>query len=362
METTTAEITITLPPIYLPEPLHAHPSIDTLEARGLNWMRRYGFCDDPALRNRVIDSRTAHFFGYLCPHADPERLQPAVDWGYLMFVFDDAHCDIDTGTDSSGILDLAVRIVRTLEVPDADVLPRRHPFSAPIIDLARRLHEIATPAQIRRLADGHTTWLSAVAWQIATSASDAVTLGDYLFTRHLGAAAAPVLTLAQIAEREPVPEAECAAPAMRALFEMSVTAASIDDDLYSYARDLWLARHSPTPGPPARSLVTQYIDREGHGTEEALWACVELRDRIVAQFFLLRDRVRPAASPSLRRYLDNLAGLIRGNYEWGVRVADRYSNPDGSHPAATRTIGTVSDTPAAVGPPGIPAIDWWWYI
>ncbi|GAB2713209.1 hypothetical protein [Nocardia thraciensis] len=98
-EMATPEISVTLPPVYLPDPLCCHPQVGLLQERGLSWMQRHGFLSDPEVRTRVTDSRTAHFFAYLCPRSDAELLQLAVDWGYLMFVFDDVHCDgTSTGT------------------------------------------------------------------------------------------------------------------------------------------------------------------------------------------------------------------------------------------------------------------------
>ncbi|WP_328959020.1 hypothetical protein [Kitasatospora purpeofusca] len=104
------------------------------------------------------------------------------------------------------------------------------------------------------------------------------------------------------------------------------------------------------------------MTQHGLGRQEALNACGELRDRITHRFLDLRTKVLPDASPMLSRYLDRLACLLRGNYEWGVRAADRYTNPDGHHPGAVRTLDTIGDTPAVTGAPGIPAIDWWWTL
>lgn len=358
---TQPEITVTLPPVYFPLPLEVHPQVEALEERGIAWMTRHGFCADPVLRSRVIDSKAAHFFGYLCPKADPQRLQMAVDWGYLMFVFDDFHCDGDTSGDNFGFLDLAVRFVRTLEAPTACVLNPEHPFTAPVLDLAKRLHCMATPSQVRRQVDAHLLWLLGVAWEIPVIGRHLKqSLNDYVFTRLMYVAGAPTLTWFQISEPDEVPDVELNSQRVRALTEMAGAVATFDDDLYSYGKDQWVARHRLDSDRPFDSnLMSIYITQYGLTADEALNACAVLRDRILARFVELRAQVLPDASPPLARYLYNLTCLIRGNYEWGM-MAGRYSNPDGKSPGAIRTIGNIADTPAATGPPGIPAIDWWW--
>ncbi|WP_143261690.1 glutamate dehydrogenase [Allokutzneria sp. NRRL B-24872] len=335
-------ITVQLPPMYFPAALKAHSRIDVLEERGLAWMARYGFCADPVQETRVRDSRSAHFFGYLCPMADVERLQPAVDWAYLMFVFDDVPGDGDPGS----MLDFAVRIVRTLEAPDADVLPRDNPFSAPIIDLATRVHRSCSPEHVRRLADSHLKWLLGASWEIVAAKRSEQSLNDYLSARVMYAGAEPTFTWCQLSEAAVVAEREITSPRVRALTEMTGVVAAIDNDLYSRGKDLWVMRSQP--------------EFTGiHQTGLDLAECVALRDRIVARFFELRNEVLPTASPPLARYLHNLTCTLRGNFEWGLETG-RYSNPDGDHPGAIQTLATVSDTPSAVGPPGLPSVDWWW--
>ncbi|SDM74615.1 terpene synthase family protein [Allokutzneria albata] len=328
---------VQLPPVYFPTALKVHPQIELMEERGLEWMARYGFCSDPVQATRVRDSRSAHFFGYLCPKADPDRLQAAVDWGYLMFAFDDVSSD----GDSSALLDIAVRIVRTLEAPDANVLPSDNPYTAPIVDLATRVHRTCAPEHVRRLVDSHTKWLLGAAWECAVRQRPSI--NDYLSARVMYAGAEPTFTWFQLSEAVVVPEQEITSPRVRALTEMAGTVAAIDNDLYSHGKELWTRQ--------SRS------DLSGTGLD--LPSCVALRDRIVARFFELRNEVLPTASPALARYLHNLTCALRGNFEWGLET-ERYSNPDGNHPGAVRTLGSVSNTPSAVGPPGIPSIDWWW--
>ncbi|MEU6785436.1 hypothetical protein ABZ912_40135 [Nonomuraea angiospora] len=354
-------ITVHLPPMYFPDPLRRHPQIEVMQQRGLDWMARHGLCDDPILARRITGTRTAHFFGYLCPKADPDRLQIAVDWGYLMFVFDDVPWDTTAGAGFSGFLDMAVRIIRTLETPDAGLLPPGHPMAAPVIDLARRIHRTAGPEQVRRLADSHLKWLLGAACELCAAARDApLNANEYLALRLMYSAAEPTLQFFQLAEPDTISEGEITSARVRALTEMAGMTAALDNDLYSHGKERWLAQRRTLSGRPVvGNLIDLYMRDHTLPRDQALHAAVVLRDRIVARFVEVRDQVMPSASPALYRYLDNLTCLLRGNFEWGL-IAERYTDPDGDHPGAVRTVATVSTVPAATGAPRVPAIDWWW--
>jgi hypothetical protein len=353
-------ITVDLPPMYFPMPFRCHPQVETLERRGIHWMTRNGLCPTPQARDRAAETASALCFASYCPDADLDRLQLAVDWTYLMFAFDDACCDEESPSDAFSFLDIAVRIVRTLESPAAEVLDPAHPFARPTLDLAQRLHELASPTQRRRLTDAHRAWFTGVAWTRAASQSDYVPdLNEYLFTRMLSVAVHPVLAWFEVTEPEDIPDVAADSPVVRALSEMAGMAAGIDDDLFSYGKDLWFARRQqPACDPFVSNIVDVIIHQAGLSRDEALLAAADLRNQIVARFVEVRDQIADP-SPPLARYLSNLTSLIRGNYEWGM-TADRYTNPDGRHPGAVHLTGQVTGVAPHGAPPSIGSIAWWW--
>jgi hypothetical protein len=358
------EITVELPPMYYPMPLRCHPGVGVLEERGLAWMAGHGFCSTPASRERVVGSRTALFSASLCPEADLERLQVATDWGYLMFVFDDVVCDEDATGDMFSFTDLALRVIRTLEAPHSGVMDPGHPFTAPVTDLAGRVRRLGTPGQVQRLVDAHRTWLFGVSRGIEARRRRLLpSANDYLLFRPLDSATSPVLAWLQFSEPEEIPASQAAAPRVRALAEMAGTVATLDDDLYSRGKDLWFAAHHGTsPGlATSPSSVDVFMAESGCPHQEAMEQVAALRDRITDRFTELCGQVLDTVAPPLARYLFNLTCLIRGDFEYGL-IADRYRNPDGKHPGAVNTIGTVSDKPAQTGPPPIPSISWWWTV
>ncbi|WP_052768624.1 terpene synthase family protein [Streptomyces humi] len=359
---TDPEIVMPLPGMYFPMPWRVHAEADLLEKRGLAFMERHGLCRGADRRERVVETRSALFFAGFCPDADVDRLQTAVDWAYTMFVFDDLACDEEAPEDSFSFLDLAVRVARTLESPTAGLLPPGHLFTGAVTDLAERLHRLASPTQRRRLLDAHRGWYLGVAWERAARLRrSAPALNDYFAARLLYAAGFPTLAWAQMSQVDDIPDTDVDSPAVHALTEMAITVAAVDDDLYSHGKELWWAARGPDATGPVLNPVDLYQRHGRCGRDEALRQVVALRDRIVARFTEVRDAVLPGAGEPLHRYLSDLTCLIRGNYEWGIR-AGRYTNPDGRHPGAVTTTGTVTDAPSATGAPaGIPCLAWWWH-
>ncbi|MEU3553404.1 terpene synthase family protein [Streptomyces fragilis] len=357
------DIVTRLPAMYFPMPWRCHADVELLEAQGLAFVERHGLGRGPGRRERVVGTRSALFFAGNCPDADAERLQMAVDWTYTMFVFDDFACDEESPEDAFSFLDLAVRVVRTLETPTAGLLPPENLFTGPVVELAERLHRLASATQRRRLVDAHLSWYLGVAWERAARGQRSMpNLNEYLHTRLLYVAGFPTLAWFQVSEGSDIPDQEINAPAVHALTEMAAMVAAIDDDLFSYGKELWYAARRPARTEPVLNLVALHQARYGCTPQDARRRAVALRDRILARFVEVRDLVLPAASEPLSRYVSNLTCLIRGNYEWGIRAA-RYTDPDGRHPGAVRVATCpVADVPSATGaPPEAPSIGWWWH-
>ncbi|MFI9381535.1 hypothetical protein [Kutzneria sp. NPDC052558] len=348
------QLIVELPPRYCPVPVATHPDADLLESRGADWLSRYGLGGP-----RLWANDCAGFYGRIMPAAATERLQMAVDWCFLMFAFDDINCDeVAPSTAGRQFVDIATRVVRALEVPDArldgDV------FLEPVRDLARRAHKFGTPTQVRRLVEGHRAWYLGVLWELRCKLADVTpSLNDYAHLRQHTAGGLATTSWIEIVDGAEIPAAELDSPAVRALSELAFTIAAFDDDLFSYGKETWFARRETTPSDCKLNLI-DIMAREP-GVENALAESVELVNRMTYRFVQLRDAVLPSASEPLRHYLDCLSRLLRGNLEWGLQ-AQRYRNPDGRSPDAVHTVGSWTSRPPAdaEAPPAIPSATWWW--
>jgi hypothetical protein len=351
------QLLVELPPRYCPVPVATHPDADLLEARGADWLTRFGLAGP-----RLWANDCAGFYGRIMPEAVTERLQMAVDWCFLMFAFDDINCD-EVLPDAAGkqFVDIATKVVRVLEVPDVNLGANADVFLAPVRDLAMRAHKYGTPTQIRRLVDGHRAWYLGVLWELRCKLADVTpSLNDYAHMRQHTAGGLATTSWIEIVDGAEIPSHELDSPAVRALSELSFTIAAWDDDLFSYGKETWFARRE-TPTDCQLNLIDIVARDRGLSTADALAESVALNNRLTHRFVQLRDAVLPTASEPLRNYLDCLSRLLRGNMEWGLR-AQRYRNPDGRSPDAVHTVGSWTDAPPANADvaPAIPSIAWWW--
>jgi hypothetical protein len=238
--------------------------------------------------------------------------------------------------------------------------PSGDAFLAAVRDLAERGRAWGSPAQVARMVEAHRGWFYGVLWEFGCRMRGRTpSLNDYAHMRQHTAAGPATFSWTEIIDGEDVPEGEMASPAVQALRELAFTTAAFDDDLFSYGKEQWLAARSEHANECRLNLVDILIEERSLPLEQALEEAVALNNRLTARFVHLRDQVLPGASGPLRRHLDHLSTLIRGNLEWGLR-ARRYTDPDGHHPGVVVTTGSCTETNPPAGPPGIASLAWCW--
>ncbi|RJL32893.1 hypothetical protein D5H75_14750 [Bailinhaonella thermotolerans] len=344
---------VELPPIYCPLEPGLNPARDRVERRAIAWIEGSGMCADRRERAWVIGTRSADFYARFAPHADEERLLPAALWVYWGFAFDDARCDAGRFSGRPAeFLPMAQRIQRALELPGPS---GDDPYGRALADIAGRFRALATSAQVWRFRVAHQAWLTGVAWQIANEARGRLPdLDDYITMRLHSAGGEPTFAMLEIADGEEVPDAEMTSPAVRALTEMAILVAALDNDRHSLAKELGR-------GHTDQNVYTVLMRWEGLSLAEAARRASGLRDRVFVRFLRLREATRPRLSAPGRRYLDGLAYGIRGNAEWGLRVP-RYVSRGADPGADDDGAITWADRPADDRDEPLPVATaaWWW--
>ncbi|MFF8611018.1 glutamate dehydrogenase [Streptomyces sp. NPDC015346] len=359
-------LTITLPPLYCPLQGRTHPDVELMAQRAVDWMAGYGFASTPVERARLEGTHGAVFASSLCPDAPTELLQLLVDWTYLTFTFDDDHCNDGVNADADEFVLYSNRLMRTLEAGDAALMDPADPYTAPWIDLTRRLRHAATPSQMQRWTTGMRKWLDGEAWQISyESAKIMPDLSTFAAMRILSCAGEATFSHIGIVNGFELHATEADSPLVRAASEAAILTAAWDDDLFSYGKDLFFARAADdTRSYLPVNAVDVVMAEHGCSLDEALTRCAELHDTFMCIFLRLRDKaLEDRPSSELRRYLACLGYVLRGNIEFGLK-APRYTNPDAQSPGAVRTIGGWAESPSthAHHAPDIPSITWWWNL
>ncbi|MET8573255.1 hypothetical protein [Streptomyces sp. NPDC005012] len=343
---------VELPPFYCPLESRSHPRSAQVEQRAREWLRTCGMCGTDEEYRQVAASRSVDFYGRFAPSADDDRLLATAAWVYWGFAFDDARCD--TGPLSRRPAEfgaLAGRVQRALEAPSAVDADER--FGPPLRDIAARFRSLGTDTQFRRFAAAHRAWLSGVCWQVGVLAQGRTPgLDEYLAMRLLSSGGEPTFAMLELATGAEVEAAEMHRPAVRALTEMAIMVAALDNDRHSLRRELCDGQDL--------NIYTVLGRSTGLPLPDVVRTATGVRDRILVRFLSLYERVRRGASSGLRAYLLGLCHGIRGNAEWGLRVpryvGDR-TDVAGDVPAAVwarqPVDGDSRPVPAA-------SIAWWW--
>ncbi|MFH9574379.1 glutamate dehydrogenase [Streptomyces sp. NPDC017230] len=348
------------PPFYCPIESAIHPDAEEVERRALAWIDRSGLCRSEGERARYAGTRSADFYARFAPHADPDRLWIAACWVYWGFAFDDARCDEGPfAADPAAFATMAFSVQRALEVPGR--LHCADPYAAAVHEIGELFRTAAGPVQNRRFQHAHRAWLTGVQWQIGNRATSRMPdLDDYLSMRLHAAGGGPTYAMLEIANNIDVPDREMDSPAVRALTEMAMMVASLDNDQHSHIREI---RRRQTQ----QNIVNVLVAHHRYSPNQAVDEAIALRDAVLERFLGLRDRVLPRASSPLRHYLTDLGHGIRGNIEWALR-APRYHSPDGVAATSRARIPAQTDTSHWTGTPRtsrqdprrLPSIAWWW--
>lgn len=344
-----------LPPIFCPLESARHPRAAAVDERARDWIRESPMCRTDEERAWVMATHSTDFFARFALDAasDDRLLWPSL-WVYWGFGFDDQRCD--SGPYSvcpARFAALAGRVQRGLETPS--VRDESDGFVPALQDIAAHLRALGSPLQVRRFIAAHRAWLSGVTWQIGNAAIGRMPdLDEYCTMRLFSAGGEPPFALLEFATGLGVPAQDPERPAVRALTEMAILVAALDNDGHSLCKEL-------SRGQTDQNIYTVLMHHEGLPLQEAVPAATRLRDRVLLRFLHVHDRVRPHAGLELATYLQGLRYGIRGNVEWGLRVP-RYLSLDRVPDAMEETPLEWAESPADDdrSPLEVSTVRWWW--
>ncbi|MGW7154362.1 terpene synthase family protein [Streptomyces sp. NPDC054887] len=344
---------VELPPIFCPLESAIHSRVRSIEARAEAWVRASGMGGDDELA-WIVASHSADFFARFAPTADADRVLVAALWVYWGFGFDDARCDNGPlSTDPAAFGALAGQVQRAVEAPSA--VCAAEPYVAAVQDIMARFRTFGGPAQLRRFATAHRAWLSGVTWQIGNAARGHMPdLDEFLAMRLLSCGGEPTFAMLELATGVEVPGREMHRPVVRALTEMAMLLAALDNDRHSLRKEL-------SRGHTDQNVYTVLMRHHDLSLREAVEAATRLRDRVMLRFLDVYEQVRPQAGAELDHYLRGLRYGVRGNAEWGLRVP-RYLSlghvPEGLDDTPLEWAERPADDDRS--PLRIPSVAWWW--
>lgn len=353
-------ITLNIPPIYHPFIARAHPEINSINQESLNFMERHGFCPDARTHARINARRTELFSCYCSPDGITERLQIFADWCVLGHILDDtfdtSESRLSHDLTSTTMMGLFAQVIRIFETADPQLLPSDTRLAPALADIARRLHAVASPVQMRRLTHGTRDWLFGTIWEtVCQNAQKLCSLSDYVMLRLLSVGGVYMAHFLDVISGEEVPSHDMEAPPIRALTEIAGTLLGIGQDVFSYGKEqCHISKCSALP----LNYITVIANEMCCDSGSAIHKAVELHNSIMALFVKLRHQVQTEFSPHTQRYLVDLEYYICAQLNH-VTNSPLYTENDGT--AITMKFQWTNTAPdKLIAPPSIPSIRWWW--
>ncbi|MGK5545139.1 terpene synthase family protein [Streptomyces sp. URMC 127] len=344
-----------LPSLYCPLESAINKRVRHVGNRAVRWIAESGMCASEDETAWVVATHSTDFFARFAPVSDDDRLLATSLWVYWGFAFDDARCDNGPlSTRPAQFNALAGRVQRAAEAPTAADGGER--FIPALQDIIGRFRSFGSPVLVRRFLHAQRAWLSGVAWQVGNQGAGRMPdVDDYLAMRLLSCGGEPTFAMLELATGLEMTDEELHRPAVRALTEMAIMVAGLDNDRHSLRKEM-------SRGHTDQNLYNVLMHHRQMSLPEAIEAATRIRDRILVRFMHLHDRVRPGAGEALGSYLQGLRYGIRGNAEWGLRVP-RYLSlgrvPDPMEEAPLQWAEAPLDG-CAMPLPDAPCLAWWW--
>lgn len=358
---TTVSSGIQIPPLWCPLELRIRPGFERFQKQSERWLARHGI-DERSLRRAGATGVGFLACTWTRDGAD-EGCQLLTDWLQWALLFDDHYCDAGDLASHPALFNPAATLMmhrglypktRPTEDPVFDA------FAATLIDVMRRVHEQTDPQLAQLCVLQHYEWAVGAMCGVSDRAGNTTrTVDEHLVIRPMDAAYHVSINLIEVANRTMLPARDRVTPHVRAITQAAGILFSVCTDLASYTRERY-------QGCLESNVVHIIANQHQCDLQEALESSCALLEEIMGFFVAMLTQLRVNGSDELCRYLDHVADLVRGTYEW-QRTLPRYTTPL-DVPAHTSVLPVHADTvlheitdirTRTYGEP-LPSIAWWW--
>jgi hypothetical protein len=338
------------PRFYCPVPQAATGFMDRAEQHALAWLDSYGL-KAPA---SVLKAGLHRLIGYITSGAvDEEAFRAVVCFTFWATIVDDAYFDGESEQLALAV-EVAGQAMRVITTPSPEVDRTQPPYIAALQDVTGRLQALCPPQLFTRFTSELRRSFSDMLRMLAVRQRGVMPTEDQYISMRLGDCAALLsFLMIEICGRQAVPEEEASTAAFQAAMESGALIAALDNDVYSYRKEL---------GEPGHlNLIIVIRDNRGITLQEAVAEAVAIRDRIMLFFHALHAKLMPTASPQLRMLLDQIARMPRGHIEW-AQGNPRYQLGVGEHGVIPAEPWADAPSTADHSPLPYPSISWWWRL
>lgn len=336
--------------ITCPIPSAIHPDADRVDARSIEWMKRFSLSANDAERLRMAHAGCGRLAARLAPAASRDRLQIISDFFIWNFSLDDEYCDEGPLSRQPGPLARALSLIqRAAEIPEcAPCTDDRYALA--LHDIRCRLDAHASPKQVRLWLEMIRSWFLAEVWKAGNVAAQRMPdIDEYVTWRLYGGGGLAFPVLISIAEGYAVPDPILEDRRVRAMTEMAVSLATWISDIASYEKEMEREQG-------AHNLVSAIQHTRHCSLEQAASHALALYQQVMQLFLRLRSDLAQNASTQLCRYTEGLGHFVRASLDWS-HATERYSKTAGMNLTLEQERTSQEQAFSAAS---IPSIAWWW--
>ncbi|MFI9504242.1 hypothetical protein [Nocardia sp. NPDC052566] len=326
-----------LPPGFLtfwqPFPAEEGPGGERLRAECTAWAQRFNIGGN-AEQAMVYGAVAAALVTHVLPHTPSPIKRPLADylgWGWFA---NDLAMPTTPNVSLADCVRAMSRFARMTHSPRV-WQDDGNPAEAPFQEVLPRLRAALSDAQFHLLMRTLESWLFNMLWE--TALRDRGTppgVNEYLAMRYGSGGLDVMVPLVCIAEEVEPYLATFGSPLVVAASEAGFLTAAIDNDRYSYFKEVALGQRKYNL---AKALQADDPDL---GFEEAWRQAIVMRDQLLALYLRLRDKALATAGPAMHGYFSGVDRSIAGNMPFCI-TALRYLDAK-----AANTVRVTADRPA----------------
>lgn len=314
--------TITLPSLYCPWRPRINPHVNAVSNHTDNWVKQFGLFNEESFK-----SYQAANFAYLTarfyPTATPERLDLANDLNTLLFCLDDAMDNQVIKSDITGtrhhfeqfihacLSILEQRNVRPQSGETAVFAGLKDVWSR-LLPISSELWQTCFIRDIRLMFDTALWEFDNVSNSKFPSVASFYAKRQYLGAAHIATTLIPVI------EGLEVPEKILQHPTIHDLTVIARNAIVFANDLYSLSKEL---DHGDN-----HNMVLVLREERDLSLDAAISQTAMLHNNEVFRFEKHSKELPSfgAYDPDIRRYVQVLSAMVRGNIDWSEKETKRY--------------------------------------
>ena len=315
---------VSTPELYCPFPTSLNPLVTLADEHTADWVREFDLVRSEGIFQHYREQKFTWMVARMFPSADLEALCIAADLNTLLFVLDDQYDEATTDTEDvrkKENFELFLEQVRSIvQDHERKTLSQHGPALAAISDFWERICRRSTPAWQARFAESMKRAFVANLWRIELVKQHRLPgVQEYMQFRQQFGGANFFADLVEVMENISLPD--------EAIWHNTVqTMITLCSDTICYANDLFSYRKELVQGDEM-NLVMLLKHHERLSMEDAVFKATQIHDDKVKQFVQLARQLPSFSAETdreLRRFVNALAVMMRGNIDWSRMDTARY--------------------------------------